>query len=102
MQQVNADSFSNSADVRKRLLPQEGEIDIGSQAVLACASDDPDHPIDHLADGHCGRAGSARSAALEPAPISDLRLTIVPDKHGRGPAKLRSLRLFAAESRSDT
>ena len=35
-------------------------------------------------------------------PISDLRLTIVPDRHGPGPAKLSSLRLFAAESRSDT
>ena len=35
-------------------------------------------------------------------PITHLRLTIVPDKHGSGPAKLNSLRLFAAESRSDT
>jgi len=35
-------------------------------------------------------------------PISRLRLTIVPDKHGSGPAKLNSLRLFASESRSDS
>ena len=35
-------------------------------------------------------------------PISHLRLTIIPDKHGSGPAKLNSLRLFASESRSDT
>lgn len=34
-------------------------------------------------------------------PITRLRLTIVPDKHGSGPAKLNSLRLFAPESRSD-
>ena len=34
--------------------------------------------------------------------ITHLRLTIVPDKHGSGQAKLNSLRLFAAESRSDT
>ena len=34
-------------------------------------------------------------------PISCLRLTIVPDKHGSGPAKLNSLRLFASESRSE-
>jgi hypothetical protein len=34
--------------------------------------------------------------------ITHLRLTIVPDKHGSGPAKLNSLRLFAPESRSNT
>ena len=34
-------------------------------------------------------------------PISHLRLTIVPDKHGSGRAKLNSLRLFASESGSD-
>jgi F5/8 type C domain len=33
--------------------------------------------------------------------ITHLRLTIVPDKSGSGTAKLNSLRLFAAESRSD-
>jgi hypothetical protein len=35
-------------------------------------------------------------------PITHLRLTIVPDKHGSGAAKLNSLRLFASEARSDT
>jgi len=35
-------------------------------------------------------------------PMSHLRLTIVPDKNGSGPAKLNSLRLFASESRNDT
>jgi hypothetical protein len=30
-------------------------------------------------------------------PITHLRLTVVPDKHGYGPAKLNSLRLFAPE-----
>ena len=34
--------------------------------------------------------------------INRLRLTIVPNKHGAGPAKLNSLRLFSSEWRSDT
>ncbi len=179
--QSNTDSLSSSSGVRKRLLPKEGEnpaafageIDIASQAVLAYTSDDPDHPIDNLIDGHYGRDSTfwagAKPNTLEriivefdqpqsvswmiyeveecacartqevsvevsldggstyrqmlvqeytfsPAgatfqrevqrlnlpPISHLRLTIVPDKHGSGPAKLNSLRLFAAESRSGT
>lgn len=33
--------------------------------------------------------------------ITHLRVTIVPDKHGSGTAKLNSLRLFASGSRSD-
>ena len=60
--QSNADSRSNSSGVRKRLLPKEGEnpaafageIDIASRAVLAYTSDDPDHPIENLIDGHYG------------------------------------------------
>ena len=178
--QPNTDSISSSSGVRKRLLSKEGgnpasfagEIDIASHAVLAYTSDDPDHPIDNLIDGHYGR-GSTFWAGAEPntmeriivefdrpqsvswiiyevedcvcartqemsvevssdrgrtyrqmlvqeytfspdgatfqrevqrlnlPPISHLRLTIVPDKHGSGRAKLNSLRLFASESRGD-
>jgi hypothetical protein len=179
--QPGTDSLSNSSSVRKRLLPKEGEnpapfageIDIASHAVLAYTSDDPDHPIDNLIDGHYGRhstfwAGAKPDTAeriivefdqpqsiswiiyevedcacartqevsvevssdggrtyrqmlvqeytfspggatfqrevqrLNLPPISHLRLTVVPDKSGSGPAKLNSLRLFASESRSDT
>jgi hypothetical protein len=179
--QSNTDSPSSSSGVRKRLLPKEGanpaafagEIDIASHAVLAYTSDDPDHPIENLIDGHYGRHGTFWAGAkpnttecivlefdqpqsvscliyeveecscertqevrvevssdgartyrqvlvqeytFSPAgatfqreeqrlnlpPITHLRLTIVPDKHGSGPAKLNSLRLFASESRSDT
>ena len=162
------------------MLPKEGansaafagEIDIASHAVLAYTSDDPDHPIENLIDGHYGRRSTFWAGAepnttecivvefdqpqnvvrmiyeveesscertqevrvevssdgartyrqvlvqeytFSPAgatfqheeqrlnlpPITHLRLTIVPDKHGSGPAKLNSLRLFASESRSD-
>ena len=179
--QPNTDFLSSSSGVRKRLLPKEGEnpaafageIDIATHAVLAYTSEDPDHPIDNLIDGHYGRHSTFWAGAnantveriivefdqpqsvswmiyevedcacartqevsvevssdggrtyrqmlvqeytFSPAgatfqrevqrlnlpPISHLRLTIVPDKHGSGAAKLNSLRLFAAESRSDT
>lgn len=167
--------------MRKRLLTKEGaspgavpgEIDIASHAVLAYTSDDPDHPIENLIDGHYGRRSTFWAGArpnttecivvefdqpqsvscliyeveecscertqevrvevssdgartyrqvlvqeytFSPAgatfqreeqrfnlpPVTHLRLTIVPDKHGSGPAKLNSLRLFAAELRGDT
>ena len=179
--QPNTDSLSSSSGVRKRLLPQEsasavalaGEIDVAAHAVLAYTSDDPDHPIESLIDGHHGRGGTFWAGAkpdtterivvefdqpqsvscmiyeveecscertqevrvdvssdgartyrqvlvqeytFSPAgatfqreeqrwnlpAITHLRLTIVPDKHGSGPAKLNSLRLFASDSRSDT
>jgi F5/8 type C domain len=178
--QPGTDSLSSSSGVRKRLLPKEGEnpaasageIDITSHAVLAYTSDDPDHPIDNLIDGHYGRNSTFWASAnpntieriivefdhpqsvswmvyevedcecartqevsvevsldggrtyrqmlvqeytfspdgatfqrevqrLNLPPISHLRLTIVPDKHGSGRAKLNSLRLFASESRSE-
>ena len=179
--QSNTDSLFSSSVVRKRLLSQAdanptavaGEIDIAGHAVLAYTSDDPDHPIENLIDGHHGRRGTfwagarpnttecivlefdqpqrvscliyeveesscertqevrvevssdgartyrqvlVQEYAFSPAgatfqheeqrfnalPITHLRLTIVPDKHGSGQAKLNSLRLFASESRSDT
>lgn len=172
----DTDSLSISSRVRKRLLPNEGvnpaafagEIDIATHAVLAYTSDDPEHPIENLIDGHYGRCGTfwagARPNTMErivvefdqpqsiswliyeveertcertqevrvevssdgshtyrqvlvqeytfsPAgatfqrevqrlnlpPITHLRLTILPDKRGTGPAKLNSLRLFASE-----
>lgn len=179
--QPNTDSPSSPSGVRKRLLPREGanpgrlagEIDIATHAVLAYTSDDPDHPIENLIDGHYGRAGTfwagarpdtterivvefdepqsvscmiyeveeyscertqevrvevssdgartyrqvlVQEYAFSPAgatfqreeqrlnlpSITHLRLTVVPDKQGSGPAKLNSLRLFASESRSES
>ncbi|HEV2268425.1 MAG TPA: discoidin domain-containing protein [Steroidobacteraceae bacterium] len=58
--QPNTDPVSS---MRKRLLPKDGpnpvapdgEIDIASHAVVAYTSDDPDHPIENLIDGHRGR-----------------------------------------------
>ena len=35
-------------------------------------------------------------------PIGHLGLTVAPEKHGSGRAKLNSRRLFASESRGDT
>jgi hypothetical protein len=71
--QSNTDILSSSSGVRKRMLPKEGdnpaafsgEIDIASHAVLAYTSDDPDHPIDNLIDGHYGR-GSTFWAGAKP------------------------------------
>jgi hypothetical protein len=176
-----SDSLPSSSGVRKRLLPKEGEnptafageIDIARHAVLAYTSDDLEHPIENLIDGHygpgstfwagakpntmerivvefdhpqsvswmiyevedcvCARTQEVRvevssdggrtyrqvlvqEYTFSPAgatfqrevqrlnlpPMSHLRLTIVPDKNGSGPAKLNSLRLFASESRNDT
>jgi hypothetical protein len=62
-----------TARIRKRLMSEEsstpperpGEIDIASQATLAYSSEDPDHPLEHLIDGHCGR-GATRWASARP------------------------------------
>ena len=108
--QPNTDSLSSTSGVRKRLLPKEGvnpaalagEIDIASHAVLAYTSDDPDHPIENLITfSPAGATFQREEQRLNLPPITHLRLTIVPDKHGSRPAKLNSLRLFASESRSD-
>src|ERR1700730_4517034 len=40
-----------------------GEIDIASHATLAYSSEDPDHPFEHLIDGHCGRGGTRWASA---------------------------------------
>ncbi|HEY6515576.1 MAG TPA: discoidin domain-containing protein [Steroidobacteraceae bacterium] len=170
----NTDSPSRPSGIRQRLLPQEGakaadptgEIDLARHAVLAHTSEDPEHVIGNLIDGHYGRGGTFWAASrpdttesiivefdqpqsvscmiyeieecscdrtqevrveksadggrtyrqvlvqeytFSPAgatfqreeqrlnlpPITHLRLTIVPDKHGSGTAKLNALRLFA-------
>src|SRR5882757_503393 len=35
-----------------------GEIDIATHAILAYSSEDPDHPLEHLIDGHFGRGAT--------------------------------------------
>jgi hypothetical protein len=68
---------TDSPRLRKHLMSEQsslspegpGEIDIGSQATLAYSSEDPNHPLEHLIDGHSGRGGtrwaSARPDATE-------------------------------------
>jgi len=53
---------TDTARLRKHLMsepssphPQTpGEIDIASHAILAYSSENPDHPLEHLIDGHFG------------------------------------------------
>ena len=64
---------TDNSRIRKRLMsepsstPPEwpGEIDIASHATLGYSSEDPDHPLEHLIDGHCGR-GATRWASARP------------------------------------
>jgi hypothetical protein len=68
---------TDSSFLRKRLANEhgspspesQGEIDIASHATLTYSSEDPNHPLEHLIDGHCGRGAtrwaSARSNATE-------------------------------------
>jgi hypothetical protein len=68
---------TDTSRIRKRLMSEqsstpaesEGEIDIARHAVFAYSSEDPDHPLEHLIDGRCGRGGtrwvSARPNATE-------------------------------------
>jgi hypothetical protein len=35
-----------------------GEIDIATHAIVAYSSEDPDHPLEHLIDGHFGRGAT--------------------------------------------
>lgn len=59
--------------VRKRLMSEQsatlperpGELDIARHATLVYSSEDPDHPLEHLIDGHCGR-GATRWASSRP------------------------------------
>jgi hypothetical protein len=160
--------------MRKRLMGEQvlrspdrpGEIDVASLATFGYSSEDPEHPLEHLIDGRCGRGGTRWASArhntterieleFEPAqrisrlvyeveercvertqevrvevstdhgrtyhqllmqdytfspggvtfqheelrleidPITNLNLTIVPNKGGSGTATLTALRLFA-------
>jgi hypothetical protein len=64
---------TDTSRIRKRLtsdkasMPGEsaGEIDIARHAALACWSEDPDHPLEHLLDGHFG-PGATRWASARP------------------------------------
>jgi F5/8 type C domain len=63
--------------IRKRLIGEHssmpaqdpGEIDLARVAQFAYSSEDPEHPLEHLIDGHAGRGGtrwaSARPNATE-------------------------------------
>jgi hypothetical protein len=64
---------TDNSHIRKRLMREEswtppgrsGEIDIARHATLAYSSEDPDHLLEHLIDGHCGR-GATRWASARP------------------------------------
>jgi F5/8 type C domain len=64
---------TDNTRIRKRLMSEQsstpperqGEIDIASHAILAYSSEHPDHPLEHLIDGHCGR-GATRWASGRP------------------------------------
>ena len=68
---------TDTSRIRKRLMNEQGfrspegpgEIDIVNHATLLYSSEDPDHPLEHLIDGHGGRGGtrwvSARPNATE-------------------------------------
>jgi hypothetical protein len=64
---------TDSSRIRKRLMSEEsctppgrsGEIDIANRATLVYSSEDPDHPLEHLIDGHGGR-GATRWASARP------------------------------------
>ncbi len=57
--------------MRKRLMSEQvsmcaerpGEIDIASLATFAYSSEDPNHPLEHLIDGRCGRGGTRWASA---------------------------------------
>jgi F5/8 type C domain len=64
---------TDNSRIRKRLMSEQsstlpersGEIDIASHATLVYSSEDPEHPLEHLIDGHCGR-GATRWASARP------------------------------------
>src|SRR5690349_15006079 len=57
--------------MRKRLMSEQvsecvgrlAQIDIASLATFRFSSEDPDHPLDHLIDGRCGRGGTRWASA---------------------------------------
>ena len=64
---------TDASRVRKRLISEQvsmpaehpGELDIAGLALFAYSSEDPNHPLENLIDGHCGR-GSTRWAGARP------------------------------------
>src|SRR5260370_33463616 len=64
---------TDNSRIRKRLMSEQsstlpewpGEVDIASQATLVYSSEDPEHPLEHLIDGQCGR-GATRWAGARP------------------------------------
>src|SRR5260370_12556771 len=62
---------TDKSRIRKRLLSEQssispegpGEIDVASHATLVYSSEDPDHPLEHVIDGHCGRGGTRWASA---------------------------------------
>jgi hypothetical protein len=62
---------TDTSRIRKRLLSEQssmpaespGEIDISRLALFAYSSEDPDHPLEHLIDGRCGRGGTQWASA---------------------------------------
>ncbi|MFZ0501748.1 MAG: discoidin domain-containing protein [Steroidobacteraceae bacterium] len=66
-------SPTDTTRLRKRLMSEAsspparrpGEIDIANSATLVYSSENPDHPVEHLIDGQCGR-GSTRWTSARP------------------------------------
>jgi hypothetical protein len=68
---------TDTSRIRKRLISEQrpiaaenpAELDIGRLALFAYSCEDPEHPLEHLIDGRCGRGGtrwaSARSNVTE-------------------------------------
>jgi hypothetical protein len=62
---------SDISRMRKRLMSEEisrcadrpGEIDVASLATFGCSSEDPDHRLEYLVDGRCGRGGTHWASA---------------------------------------
>jgi F5/8 type C domain len=71
-QEIEMDE-TDTLRIRKRLMSAQismpagsaGEIDIASHATLACSSEDPNHPLEHLIDRHFGQ-GATRWASARP------------------------------------
>jgi len=71
--------------MRKRLMSEQvsrhadrpGEIDVASLATFHYSSEDPDHPLEHLIDGRCGRGGT-RWASARPNTTERIELEFEP------------------------
>jgi F5/8 type C domain len=71
--------------MRKRLMSEQvsksadrpGEIDVASLAMFGYSSEDPDHPLEHLIDGHRGRGGT-RWASARPNTTEHIELEFEP------------------------